>query len=324
MSCTIIYGGFNPAWKAGQLERHIVDTIASQLDQEHSQLQTVVAVSSWHEPSLLIQDIKNLNPDISVICSLSDPLGPIEKLLDTLPGQTIKFGYVDNGINFDFWALACVNFFRQYKNEELLPVDLKHIFLNYNRKPHRHRVELINLLEQHNLINYGINTLGNSNYTINDKHNDYLDFGGNDIVGDVGIPNDIYSLGRLDIWNSCFLNVVSETQYEYSPNIFISEKIYKPIIGLRPFIVNGSPGIYNYLKNIGFDCFEDIFPIEQFIKNNYNSGLKFKNHELIIDCIKSLLDADLNKLYKQLLPRLTKNQQIFYDHAKNQRYNIKL
>lgn len=322
MSITKFYGGFNPAWRAGHLERKIVDSISDQIKSEYPNLNCVVAVPSWHEPSELVEDIKKINPDVTVICSLSDPLGPIENLLDTIPGRVIKFGYVNNGIKFDFWALICLEFFRQYKFEELQPTNFKYVFLNYNRKPHRHRVDLVALLEQHDLVKHGLITLGESNYTVDDKVEDYLEYGSSDIVGDVGIPNDILSLGKLEIWNSHFLNIVSETQYEYSLNTFISEKIYKPIIGLRPFIVNGSPTIYKWLKDFGFDCFEDIFPVDKLSLND-SIGIKFKNHQIICDVIEELRAANLQELYKSLLPRLINNKTLFYEHARNQRFDIK-
>lgn len=324
MSCHIIYGGFNPAWKAGRLERHIVDTIADQLSTDYPLAKCVVAVSSWHEPKDLVNDICQQQPDITVICSLSDPLGPIENLLDQIPGKVVLYGYVDKGFKFDFWAVACDKFFKTYNNQELCPLHFKNIYLNYNRKPHRHRTDLVKMLEENNLIKHGIVTLGDSSYNINDTVDDYLEYGANDVVGEVGIPNDIYSLGRLDVWNSSFLNIVSETQFEYSPNVFVSEKIYKPIIGLRPFIINGSPGIYKWLKNAGFDCFDDIFPVESLSEESWVSGSKFKNHKIIVDCIKELFDKNLDSLYNDLLPRLVNNQKLFYDYAQNQRYNIKL
>ena len=77
MSITKIYGGFNPAWRAGQLEREIVNKVATDLDIKHPEKNCVVAVSSWHEPADLLRDICQLDPEITVICSLTDPLGPI-------------------------------------------------------------------------------------------------------------------------------------------------------------------------------------------------------------------------------------------------------
>ena len=173
------------------------------------------------------------------------------------------------------------------------------------------------------MIDYGCVSLGNSARTVNDQHANYKEYGADDVVGDVGIPNDIYSLGQLEIWNKSFINVVSETQYEYSTNVFLSEKIFKPIIGLRPFVINGSPGIYRILKRAGFDCFEVLFPIDILSNENFNNGRKFNNHKHIIEALNNIKDTNLLEIYNQLRPRLLYNQKLFYEYASNQSINFK-
>jgi hypothetical protein len=115
---------------------------------------------------------------------------------------------------------------------------------------------------------------------------------------------------------------VSETQFEFDPNAFVSEKIYKPIIGLRPFVINGSPGIYRWLKNAGFDCFDDVFPVKELSNEIMIPGAKFNNHGFIIECLKDLSRTNLHELYTCLLPRLINNQKLFYEYANNQRYSF--
>lgn len=322
MYCDIIYGGFNPAWHAGGLERELVDQLAQNLNQNFSQLKKIIAVTSWHEPADLVETIKNRDPDLTVLCSLTDPLGPIENLIDNIPGRVILIGYVSGEYYYDFWAVACSKFFKKYNNHELEPTAFDYLYLNYNRKPHRHRIELVKLLETSDLINCGCVTLGNSAYTVNDQHNNYKEYGADDVVGDVGIPNDIYSLGQLEIWNRSFINIVGETQFEFSNNVFLSEKIFKPIIGLRPFVINGSPGIYRILKRAGFDCFDDLFPVDILSKETFTSW-KFENHKHIVESLTNFKDKDLIDMYHQLKPRLLYNQQLFYEHATNQSINFK-
>ena len=75
-------------------------------------------------------------------------------------------------------------------------------------------------MEESSIINYGCVTLGDSKYSVADENEQYVDYGANDVVGDVGIPNDVYSLGQLKIWNTSFINIVSETQFEYSKNVY--------------------------------------------------------------------------------------------------------
>jgi hypothetical protein len=178
-------------------------------------------------------------------------------------------------------------------------------------------------LEASGLIEHGCVTLGNSKYTVNDRHVNYKEHGADDVVGDVGIPNDIYSLGQLEIWNQSFINIVSETQFEFGPNVFLSEKIWKPIIGLRPFIINGSPGIYRILKQAGFDCFEDLFPIAALSNCNRNNGWKFDNHKHIIESLANFKNKNLSGIYNQLRPRLLHNQRLFYEYAANQSIDFK-
>lgn len=324
MNCTVIYGGFNPAWRAGQFERELVDSLVKNINKQYPNLKKVIAVTSWHEPSWLVSQIKEINADITVLCSLTDPIGPIENLLDQLPGRIILVGYVDGEYYYDFWAVSCSKFFKKYTLEELHPTQFDNLFLNYNRKPHRHRTELIKQFEQFDLIKHGCVTLGDSNYTVHDDLNQYLEYGANDVVGDVGIPNDVYSLGQLKIWNTSFINVVSETQYEFSKNVFLSEKIFKPIIGLRPFIINGSPGIYRVLKKAGFDCFDDLFLVADLEKEDNGGGWKFDNHNYIIESLLKFKDKNLTELYYQIEPRLLHNRNLFYEYVSSQTLNFQV
>lgn len=323
MNCKIIYGGFNPAWQAGRLERQIVDELATLLEEQIPNANKVVAVTSWHEPIDLVDQIRSLNPDLTVLCSLTDPLGPIENLLEQIPGRTELVGYVTGNFFYDFWAAACDKFFKKYNNADIEPTNFKNVFLNYNRKPHRHRTNLVKLLQDKDLAKFGCITLGNSDLKVDNNLEHYADYGANDVVGNVGIPNDIYSLGRLDIWNSSFINIVSETQFEFSKNVFVSEKIFKPIIGLRPFIINGSPGIYRILKNAGFDCFDDLFPVTELENESLEIGqFKFKNHELICQTVVNFQNTNLHKLYHDIKPRLIYNKNLFYEYARNQKIHF--
>jgi hypothetical protein len=155
MNCTIIYGGFNPAWDAGRLERQLVNSLSETLNKSYPNLKKVIAVTSWHEPAELVKQINEIGPDLTFLCSLTDPLGPIESLADQIPGQVRLIGYVDSEYFLDFWAIACSKLFRKYTVDKLEPVQFDNLFLNYNRKPHRHRTELVKLFEESNLIDYG-------------------------------------------------------------------------------------------------------------------------------------------------------------------------
>ena len=85
---------------------------------------------------------------------------------------------------------------------------------------HNHRIQLMEKLFENNLIDKGYTSLGTFEDWQNKSKFDTLPIVldvdkeytlGNEIAGDVGIPNDILSLGNNTIWCKHFLNVVTET-----------------------------------------------------------------------------------------------------------------
>jgi hypothetical protein len=58
------------------------------------------------------------------------------------------------------------------------------------------------------------------------------------------------ALERTALWN-----VVSETIF-YHDKLHLTEKIFKPIVACRPFILVGAPGNLAYLKSYGFKTFD--------------------------------------------------------------------
>ena len=308
--CHILYGGFNPVWVAGKFERHVVNTLAKQLSDR-----TAIVVPTWYDPLDVVEYINTLDVDQIYIGSLTDPFGPIVGFVDQIKCPVKFFGYTNQGIKFDFWAVVCAENFKQYTEHDLRPTQFKFLYLNYNRKPHPHRTKFVEQLEINDLVHAGCITLGNSKYSITEDDS-YATWGANDVVDSIAIPNDIYSLGRLDIWSQSFINIVSET--EFTPHsCFLSEKTFKPIIGLRPFIINGNPNIYNWLQQAGFDCFADLFPVDKII-NCTNTA---QAHDLIIDCLKFYQDKDWASIYKSIYPRLLKNKEHFNEYSRNNTIN---
>jgi len=121
-------------------------------------------------------------------------------------------------------------------------------------------------------------------------------------------PNDIYSLGDPDIWSKIFINVIVETTKH--TNVFLSEKTWKPIIGLRPFLILGDDQLYPKLKELGYDTFDDIFGTW------WHKPLWQDRARSIIDILQQFgeQEKDLNKLYLHLHPRLLYNRNNFITH----------
>lgn len=54
---------------------------------------------------------------------------------------------------------------------------------------------------------------------------------------------------------SCFLHVVNETVF-YHNKLHLTEKVFKPIVTRRPFVLTAAPGNLAYLKSYGFRTFD--------------------------------------------------------------------
>ena len=96
--------------------------------------------------------------------------------------------------------------------------------------------------------------------------------------------------------DSC-INIVTETSFQFN-ELFLSEKILKPIVMYQPFIVLSGVGYLKHLKELGFRTFdyywdESYDDIEDFEKR-YNKILL-----LILELNNKPID-ELNNLYKNL------------------------
>ncbi len=221
-------------------------------------------------------------------------------------------GHFDSNYNFNFYTLVLPKFFYPYTEDQILMKDPKFVFICYNRKPRIHRTKLVDLLDSDHLSSYGIITLGD-NRTLNESVDD-IGVENQWWPEEYGIPHDIHSLGRLDIWQNHFLNVVSETDYEDFLWTFITEKTWKPIIGLRPFIINGQTAVYKWLTDNGFRTFNrywDHINLETCDIDNI--------HPNICSVIKFLQTKDLKQMYLDMLPDLRYNKERFFEFSKEQK-----
>ena len=213
---------------------------------------------------------------------------------------------------FVYWSVFTANNFKLYTEEETAPRSFDNLFLCYNRKPHWHRTLLYEQFKKHQLLSLGIFTLGN---TIHNKIKSVnadvktLPSADENMHGDLGIPNDTMTLGNMELWRSHLLTIVTETQHV--PHIgfpFFSEKIWKPMIGMRPFLLIGDAGSLRYLQEQGFHTFNKEFGIDH-------------DDASIDDVVKAIKDFKGNPedLYQALLPKLRHNKKRFYEFASEQK-----
>lgn len=253
-----------------------------------------------------------------------------------------EIGYtnLDKGVFLNFWAICCLDSFKRYTENEV-QLNRKNIlaYLAYNSKPRLHRQILVSEIIKSGLINSGVVTLGptkkylfNNLYEIKIQENkfaNYFHIHNNDIHIDENNfkqINDVYTLGNLNVWNSCFLNIISETVdfdfwYQNGCRLYTSEKTYKPLIGMRPFLINGPPCMYEILLKNNFDIFEDLW-----CGNNLlNSKTNEEQAQKVVNIIKhyaKLTAEEIYELFLTLKPRLANNRKLFYSYAQKEKNKL--
>jgi len=337
---------FPSNWLWSKYENICIESIRSQINLKFAHQKNLLINLTWFGPQFDYPDnaySKFLEYDKKVdnlfVLATVDP-----SMLDTTQLKFIvnrlgnpclyKLGNFDGKYQFNFFAPVMVDHFRKYSNEELFLQEPRWHFINYNRKPRQHRVKFVKRLKEDGLDKYGLVTLGKPDrtydqdpdntlfLTLGEDSKDYIKYGHwfdpNKEDDDVGIPHDVLSLHNINYWQHHFLHIVGATEFSTNVDLFVSETQFKPIIGLRPFLINGNPKTYQWLEDQGFKTFNRYFPNIDF--NNAN-----KVHESLIDAIKQIIkysSIDIMSMYQDMLPDLLHNQKRFYEFAQEQKFKL--
>jgi hypothetical protein len=303
----------------GDVDSTIKNLIISQLSNNCTFINT-----TWIEDDI---DLKNIiNIDKTSIC-YSGPDWENTQCIDirrnahnTIKENSKDVLHIGNSIGvhyFNFWA----EFIRQHSESFFNPEytsspNFNKLFMCLNRKPHNHRKFLINLLRFKNLMQHGIISFGDdvNPIVLNETLSQTINLGEAAVSGSMIIKNDIVSLGDPELWKQHFINVVTETTVH--TDVFISEKTWKPIIGLRPFLILGDNKIYYHLKDLGFDTFDDILGLWHEDPNWENRA---KSITAVLDQFRHV---NISKVYNEMLPRLIKNRNRFLTYMQENRHKI--
>ena len=189
-------------------------------------------------------------------------------------------------IYLDFCSMWSASIFKSYTDAELAPVLSDKFFLSHNRNPYPHR------------------------HFVNDRQPNINQ-----------IPQDTDSVGDLSVWQRQVLVVMSDSYWEKGPSklgkMYMSEKFYKPIIGLRPLLLYTNPDNYLKYRDNGFDTFEDVFGLT--VEDMTTS--EEKSRSSIIKALlqlKAMSPEQRLSWYNSLLPRLINNRRHFYNYAGQQ------
>lgn len=116
-------------------------------------------------------------------------------------------------------------------------------------------------------------------------------------------PKTEYQLcSSIDDYVDAYLNLVTESRLE--PIGFLTEKIYKPIRAGQLFLIQGPPGAVKFLRDIGFDTFDD------FIDHDYDSIADWKERTNYIHNELLRIHHDIKNIYFATINRRQKNIEI--------------
>lgn len=117
---------------------------------------------------------------------------------------------------------------------------------------------------------------------------------GQPLVADTYTPHGALSaitISDYEFSKKAFWHVVSETVF-YHKKLHLTEKIFKPIIARRPFLLVAAPGNLAYLKSYGFKTFD------KWVDESYDTEQDDdKRIQLIVAQLKKLCNYNRDELY---------------------------
>ena len=120
-----------------------------------------------------------------------------------------------------------------------------------------------------------------------------------------GMDQDIYEKP----YNDTVCSIVSETNI--GDGIFLTEKIWKPIIAGHLFVVHGNTYYLKRLRELGFKTFSAIF--DESYDDEIDEDKKIKK---IVETVKTIKSMNSAELYERTREIRDHNQQVFFDESK--------
>ena len=118
---------------------------------------------------------------------------------------------------------------------------------------------------------------------------------------------------EYDLWQSAFLHVVSETVF-FDEKLHLTEKIFRPIVSRRPFILLGAYKNLEYLKSYGFKTFDKW--IDESYDNEPDNEKRLSMVCDEIEKIANLSEDKIKELYHDMQEVLEYNYHHFYNDFK--------
>ena len=224
------------------------------------------------------------------------------------PWESKKFSLYKKKLPFDkkiiwsgdsswFWY----KMYRRYKEVKLKfnHLDKKYDFLYLNKTSRPHRELLFNKLNEQNLLSNSLYSFLSKQIKLDKRYE--LPWVDPDNYPSYGNDRDIFE----PQFNSTTFNIVSETIVH--DEVFMTEKIWKPIIAGQLFIVHGKCHYLEDLRLLGFQTYGD------FIDESYDSIESLEQRtDAVAEICRELKEKSYTQLYTDTEEIREHNQKIFF------------
>jgi hypothetical protein len=112
---------------------------------------------------------------------------------------------------------------------------------------------------------------------------------------------------EFELWKSGLWHIVTETVF-YHDKLHLTEKIFKPIVAQRPFMLAAAPGNLAYLKSYGFQTFDRW--IDESYDNIEDPDQRLQAIVNQTQRLCAMSDSDLREMHQEMQPVLEHN----FDH----------
>lgn len=116
------------------------------------------------------------------------------------------------------------------------------------------------------------------------------------------------------LWQNSFFHLVNETVF-YEQKLHLTEKIFKPIVAMRPFILAAAPGNLKYLKQYGFQTFDKW--IDESYDDIVDNDQRLDAITQIVESLCRLTPGELEDLRHDMKPILAFNKKHFFTTFQN-------
>ena len=178
-------------------------------------------------------------------------------------------------------------------------------YLCYNRRPKWHRKTMVDWLKDNEYLEDGYVSFP-PNLTLDFEHSPNL------------VDEVCWAYHEIchKHYDTSFFSIVNESLFGTFDTCTITEKTWKAVFNFHPFVIVGCRGALRYVREKGFDTFDDIFD------SAYDDIVdKQKRIEKIFDTISYFLKnnstSQLNDLRNDIFPRLTHNYKHFWGDFRN-------